>query len=646
MRLSFHWFLVIAACVACSSTLASADEFQDALAKAARTSTLIGPGAKPFHLKLSAADTRGNSPEFKAELELWWAAPDKWRRELKSPVFTQTAVQNVERYSETNFSDYLPFWLQELIQESVDPIPEAQLKDVDPDWSKSRCGKWETEYSRESEKISVYNSVCFNANGTAREIFAQPLGVVFGDYKSFSGKEIARSLTVWPGGHAEVKAKVTLLEPLKPDDSLFAISGGTGFPSRLRFLSVPESALQPDAKADTPPAWPVVHNFPATGLISINVKIGCDGTIREVGAPVSRNVAVNDAAVAQIKNWRFKPYLVEGFPVQVNTNITLQFDAKMELLGANGKSYPAEPFLSHIKKSRELSDPRTAGSPPFHLHADFQIVPNQSGTYDERWLSPTKWRREIQVGSVTLLATQKGNEAYHKNMGTDATPKEVDYLIDLMYGHFPRLDSFQEGDWGQSAVQLGGMDMVRVARGQVDAENRPITGQAYWFDASGFLRADFIQPRVTVYSNFAAWNQKQIPRRAEVAEKGTRRIFVDIDKMEPVGDVSDALLVLAGVKPEILGAPGGEPNGDPSSDLVLPKPIRKVPPEHPAFGNGTVLVDVVLDAHGHVVDAKIKQSGGEALDAPALKAAMQWEFTPRVIKGVAVSGYATLRFDF
>jgi TonB family protein len=79
---------------------------------------------------------------------------------------------------------------------------------------------------------------------------------------------------------------------------------------------------------------------------------------------------------------------------------------------------------------------------------------------------------------------------------------------------------------------------------------------------------------------------------------------------------------------------------------VLPKPIRRVPPEHPAFGNGTVLVDVVLDAHGHVVDAKIKQSAGEALDAAALKAAMQWEFTPMIIKGVAVPGYATLGFDF
>jgi TonB family protein len=646
MRIGLLGFVAILASVTCPSVSAAPDEFQDALSKAARTSSLTSPGAMPFHLKLSAVDTLGNSSDFKSELELWWAAPDKWRREVKSPAFSQTAVQNGQHYFESNSSGYLPFWLHELIQESVDPIPELQLKGIDVDWTNSRCGKWETEYSKESEKISVYNSVCFNANGTAKEIFSQPLGVSLADYKSFNGKEVARTLTVWPRGRSEVKAKITLLESLKLDDSLFSVPSDTGFPSRLRFLSVPESALQPDTQANTLPAWPVVHNFPAAGLISINVKLDRDGTVRELGTVISKNVVLNDTAVAQLKTWKFKPYRVEGYPVQVNTNITIHFDAKMELLGTNGKSYPVEPFLAHIMKSRELSDPRTEGSPPFHLHATFQILPNHAGTYDETWLAPSKWRREIQSGSITLLATQNGSEGYHKITGADSTPKEIDYLMDLMYGHFPRTDgSFQEGDWGQSAVQLAGMDMVRVARGEVDAQNRPITGQAYWFDSSGFLRADFVQPKVTVYSNFAVWNRKQIPRRAEVAESGTQRMLVEIDKIEPAGDVSDSFLVLNGVKPEILGATAS-PNGDKFPDLVHPKPIHTVSPEHPASGHGTVLVDVVLDAHGHVVDAKIKQSAGEAPDAAALKAAMQWEFTPMIIKGVAVPGYATLRFEF
>jgi hypothetical protein len=63
MRVRLFCFLVVLAAVTCRNVLASTDEFQDALAKAARTSTLTVPGAKPFHLKLSAADTRSNSSD-------------------------------------------------------------------------------------------------------------------------------------------------------------------------------------------------------------------------------------------------------------------------------------------------------------------------------------------------------------------------------------------------------------------------------------------------------------------------------------------------------------------------------------------------------------------------------------------------------
>ena len=62
--------------------------------------------------------------------------------------------------------------------------------------------------------------------------------------------------------------------------------------------------------------------------------------------------------------------------------------------------------------------------------------------------------------------------------------------------------------------------------------------------------------------------------------------------------------------------------------------------------SATVLVNVQLDQHGHVVDAKIRQSAGKALDAAALRAANQWEFSPMQIRGKAVPTTTVLRFDF
>ncbi len=77
----------------------SHDDFHDAVARAAKLSTLAEPGAPPFHLKLTAQDTsRAHIRDYNAEIEVWWAALDKWRRTVKSPVFTQTAIQNGSRY--------------------------------------------------------------------------------------------------------------------------------------------------------------------------------------------------------------------------------------------------------------------------------------------------------------------------------------------------------------------------------------------------------------------------------------------------------------------------------------------------------------------------------------------------------------------
>jgi hypothetical protein len=519
--------------------------FRQVLARASRISTLALPGAAPFHLKLSAQETYHHLPEYSAKIEVWWTSPEKWRREVPAAAFTQTAVRDGQRYFESNSADYLPFWLHELLQESVDPIPQDELLQEQVELTKQGCAEWQAPYEKEKETVSVHHSVCFNADGTLRQLFTPTMSVLLGNYGEFAGKKIAHSITAWPRGGAEIRATVDSLEPLLSEDSLFVLSGSTPYPARLRFVSVPEASLQLDTQVSAPLTWPVVHNFPASGVMAVNVKLDREGAVREVGTILSSNFVLTGVAREQILKWKFKPYLVEGVPVQVNTTLAIHFDAKMELLGASGHALPVEPFLQRMKKSRELSDPRTTDSSPFHLHATFQDGAGQPGSYDEIWVSQEKWRREIQFGPTTLQQARNGEQLFHKLSGAGDAPPEMNYVLELLVaGHFPdRHYDVYEADWGQSAVTFAGTDTVRVARGQVDSNNQPISGQAYWFNPSGLLLGDYEQTATTTYSEFLPWNSKQVARRVEVTANGIRGWLIVIDKLE-------SLFVLDGVQPE------------------------------------------------------------------------------------------------
>jgi TonB family protein len=74
--------------------------------------------------------------------------------------------------------------------------------------------------------------------------------------------------------------------------------------------------------------------------------------------------------------------------------------------------------------------------------------------------------------------------------------------------------------------------------------------------------------------------------------------------------------------------------------------VHQVTPRNPHAGHGTVIVIVQLDLHGHVTNAFIRESGGDALDKAAMEAARQWEFTPMMARGNAIPGIASIRFEF
>jgi hypothetical protein len=58
------------------------------------------PGSKPFRLKAEIVETTNPKSEYQAKVEEYWVSPEKWRRSIEAPGFTQTLIVNGDQVSE------------------------------------------------------------------------------------------------------------------------------------------------------------------------------------------------------------------------------------------------------------------------------------------------------------------------------------------------------------------------------------------------------------------------------------------------------------------------------------------------------------------------------------------------------------------
>jgi hypothetical protein len=75
--------------------------------------SLIAPGSVPFHLR--AVITEGREQSRYGGIEMFWMAPDKFRRVIHSNDFNQTLIVNGSATFEEDSSSYFPIQLHTLV---------------------------------------------------------------------------------------------------------------------------------------------------------------------------------------------------------------------------------------------------------------------------------------------------------------------------------------------------------------------------------------------------------------------------------------------------------------------------------------------------------------------------------------------------
>jgi len=74
------------------------------------------------------------------------------------------------------------------------------------------------------------------------------------------------------------------------------------------------------------PAYPpIARQIGAQGPVVLRAVIARDGTVESLRVVTSAHPTLNDAALAAVAQWRFRPYLLNGVAVEVEAQITVNF---------------------------------------------------------------------------------------------------------------------------------------------------------------------------------------------------------------------------------------------------------------------------------------------------------------------------------
>lgn len=290
---------------------------------------LTAPGSPAFHLKASI--TREDRPY--GTVEIFWFSPRIWRRELSVQNFHQTIITNNGAVSDDHSADYVPTTVNALVEAAINPA--AIL-------SATRNGDRANTLANHGASVSGATCYgpgrmnCFQNDGVHEVVAAAGDIFVFAQYKLFHKNRIARQimdisrLGAQRNGDTRFALNIDKLEDFKhPNDALFHIDRPTPPADQLRTTLLGEDDLRRQHTGNADIIWPQPLDGAITGPAQFVVSVDREGHVREVMTyEMPGNERTMDTALSQLKNWTFRPLIVNGVPTQTQGMLSFTFNTR------------------------------------------------------------------------------------------------------------------------------------------------------------------------------------------------------------------------------------------------------------------------------------------------------------------------------
>ncbi len=309
-------------------------------ALASKVNGLNSPDIQPWHLKASyeTFDDQGARKD-NGIFEEFWAGTKKYKSSFASSAFTQTDY----RTGDGLFRDGNPRWPgaaeMQVHRNLIDPLPsEEEVSRAVPTLRENHFNNLTLRCISVDHPVSVNSKApvppaspiyCFDpATSVLRfdSSYGDAYRTTFSDPVSFLGRSIARDIHVTSKGKPFLNVHLETLEALQPlNESDFAPPPGTS-KTPPRRVSIASGVMQGDLLIKVAPAYPErAKQQRVQGTVVLSATIGTDGQMMELRVITSPSQDLSDAAMQAVRQWKYKPYLLNGEGVEVMTLVNVVF---------------------------------------------------------------------------------------------------------------------------------------------------------------------------------------------------------------------------------------------------------------------------------------------------------------------------------
>ena len=155
----------------------------------------------------------------------------------------------------------------------------------------------------------------------------------FGDIVEMQGKYLAREINITEGKHKLLSARVDSFgmisssdAALTPPPTAVRTEVGSRIARGMRNVAIDNNVMVGHIIKKPDPTYPPeAKKAHIQGKVVLVAVIGTDGKTHELRVVSAPSAWLADSSFRAVSQWEYKPYLLNGLPVAVDTTITVTF---------------------------------------------------------------------------------------------------------------------------------------------------------------------------------------------------------------------------------------------------------------------------------------------------------------------------------